>query len=56
VNLLLLDPSEVRDDGTALLTGRRHEHARAVLRVQAGEEGYGEYKPLFDKAAAKAAK
>jgi RsmE family RNA methyltransferase len=37
VNLLLLAPAEVRDDGTALLTGRRHEHARAVLRVQAGE-------------------
>ena len=37
VNLLLLTPDEVRDDGTALLTGRRHEHARAVLRVQAGE-------------------
>jgi RsmE family RNA methyltransferase len=37
VNLLLLRPDEVADDGTALLTGRRHEHARAVLRVQAGE-------------------
>ncbi len=37
MNLLLLAPDEVRDDGTALLTGRRHEHARAVLRVQAGE-------------------
>jgi RsmE family RNA methyltransferase len=37
VNLLLLEPAEVRDDGTALLAGRRHEHARAVLRVQAGE-------------------
>lgn len=37
MNLLLLAPSELRDDGTALLTGRRHEHARAVLRVQAGE-------------------
>ena len=37
MNLLLLEPAEVRDDGTALLTGRRHEHARAVLRVQAGE-------------------
>jgi RsmE family RNA methyltransferase len=37
VNLLLLAPAEVRGDGTALLTGRRHEHARAVLRVQAGE-------------------
>ena len=37
MNLLLLAPAEVRDDGTVLLTGRRHEHARAVLRVQAGE-------------------
>ena len=37
MNLLLLAPDEVRDDGTVLLTGRRHEHARAVLRVQAGE-------------------
>jgi len=37
VNLLLLAPAEVRHDGTALLAGRRHEHARAVLRVQAGE-------------------
>ena len=37
MNLLLLTPGEVRGDGTALLTGRRHEHARAVLRVQAGE-------------------
>lgn len=37
MNLLLLAPDEIADDGTALLTGRRHEHARAVLRVQAGE-------------------
>jgi RsmE family RNA methyltransferase len=37
VNLLLLAPDEVDDGGTALLTGRRHEHAREVLRVQAGE-------------------
>jgi RsmE family RNA methyltransferase len=37
VNLLLLAPDEIADDGTALLTGRRHEHARAVLKVQAGE-------------------
>jgi len=37
VNLLLLAPHEVGDDGTARLTGRRHEHAREVLRVQAGE-------------------
>jgi len=37
MNLLLLAPDEVGDDAIALLTGRRHEHARAVLRVQAGE-------------------
>jgi RsmE family RNA methyltransferase len=37
MNLLLLSPDEIRDNGTAVLTGRRHEHARAVLRVQAGE-------------------
>jgi RsmE family RNA methyltransferase len=37
VNLLLLAPGEVREDGTALLTDRRHEHARAVLRVMEGE-------------------
>jgi RsmE family RNA methyltransferase len=37
MNLLLLAPDEVSGDATALLTGRRHEHARAVLRVQAGE-------------------
>jgi RsmE family RNA methyltransferase len=37
VNLLLLAPDEVRDDGTVLLTDRRYEHARAVLGVLAGE-------------------
>jgi len=37
VNLLLLVPGDIRDDGTALLTGRRHEHAREVLHVLAGE-------------------
>lgn len=37
MNLLLLAPDEVAADGTALLTGRRHQHAREVLRVQAGE-------------------
>ena len=37
MNLLLLVPDDVLDDGTALLTGRRHEHAREVLRVLAGE-------------------
>jgi len=37
VNLLLLAPGDVLEDGTVLLTGRRHEHARDVLRVLAGE-------------------
>ena len=37
MNLLLLAPDEIAGDGTALLTGRRHEHARAVRQVQAGE-------------------
>lgn len=36
VNLLLLDPAEVADDGTALLTDRRAEHLRAVLQVAPG--------------------
>jgi RsmE family RNA methyltransferase len=37
MNLLLLQPGEVSEGGRALLTGRRHQHAREVLRVQAGE-------------------
>jgi len=37
LNLLLLTPAELRDDGSVLLTGRRHHHAQAVLRIQAGE-------------------
>jgi RsmE family RNA methyltransferase len=37
VNLLLLSPDEVSPDGQVCLTGRRHLHAREVLRVQAGE-------------------
>lgn len=37
MNLLLLQPGEVSLDGRALLTGRRHQHAREVLKVQAGE-------------------
>lgn len=36
MNLLLLKPGEMAGDGDVLLTGRRHEHARDVLRVQAG--------------------
>lgn len=37
MNLLLLEPHEVSDAGRARLTGRRHQHAREVLRVQAGQ-------------------
>jgi RsmE family RNA methyltransferase len=37
VNLLLLQPHELDADGVARLTGRRLEHAREVLRVQAGQ-------------------
>lgn len=37
MNLLLLDPSELDDTGIARLAGRRLEHAREVLRVQAGQ-------------------
>lgn len=37
MNLLLLRPEELDSTGEALLTGRRHEHAREVLRVNAGE-------------------
>ena len=37
MNLLLLEPSEVGPDGRATLAGRRHLHAREVLRVQAGQ-------------------
>ena len=36
VNLLLLDPAEVADDGTAVLTDRRAEHMRTVLQVTPG--------------------
>ncbi len=37
MNLLLLEPGELGADGRAHLTGRRHLHAREVLRVQAGQ-------------------
>ncbi len=37
MNLLLLRDTEVHPDGTARLTGRRHLHAKDVLRVQAGQ-------------------
>jgi RsmE family RNA methyltransferase len=45
VNLVLLEPAELRDDGTARLSGRRAAHVREVLgaspgdRVQAGVVG-----------------
>ncbi len=37
MNLLLLGNDEVQPNGRVVLTGRRHLHAREVLRVQAGE-------------------
>jgi RsmE family RNA methyltransferase len=37
VNLLLLEASELRPDGTARLTGRRAAHVAAVLRAGAGD-------------------
>ncbi len=37
MNLLLLQPGEVDENGIARLAGRRLEHAREVLRVQAGQ-------------------
>jgi RsmE family RNA methyltransferase len=36
VNLVLLDPAELRPDGTARLDGRRAAHAREVLRAVPG--------------------
>jgi 16S rRNA (uracil1498-N3)-methyltransferase len=36
VNLLLLDPGEIRPDGTARLEGRRARHVREVLRAGPG--------------------
>jgi len=37
VNLLLLHANEIDEGGVARLSGRRLEHAREVLRVQAGQ-------------------
>jgi RsmE family RNA methyltransferase len=37
VNLLLLDPAELRADGTARLGGRRAAHVAAVLRATPGD-------------------
>jgi RsmE family RNA methyltransferase len=37
MNLLLLDDSDRRDDGTWRVTGRRAEHIRKVLRLEPGD-------------------
>jgi RsmE family RNA methyltransferase len=37
VNLLLLEPGELADDGTARVTGRRLKHAREVLGAREGD-------------------
>jgi RsmE family RNA methyltransferase len=37
VNLLLLDPGELRPDGTARLSGRRAAHVSGVLRASPGD-------------------
>jgi RsmE family RNA methyltransferase len=37
VNLVLLEPGELREDGTARLHGRRAAHAAEVLRAVAGD-------------------
>jgi RsmE family RNA methyltransferase len=38
VNFLLLHAAELDADGTAVLCGRRAEHARSVLRVEPGQQ------------------
>jgi RsmE family RNA methyltransferase len=38
VNLILLEPDEVRDDGTATISGARAAHLRDVLRVSPGDD------------------
>jgi RsmE family RNA methyltransferase len=38
VNLLLLEPAEVRSDGTSVVSAWRARHLRDVLRVQPGHE------------------
>lgn len=37
MNLLLLDERDLRDDGTAELSGRAAEHVRTVLRARPGD-------------------
>jgi RsmE family RNA methyltransferase len=38
VNLLLLEPEEVRSDATSVISGRRAVHLKHVLRVQPGQD------------------
>ena len=38
MNLILLEPAEIQDDGTAVLTGKRARHVREVLQAAKGEE------------------
>ena len=38
MNLILLEPDEIRADGTALLTGKRARHVREVLQAAEGEQ------------------
>lgn len=38
MNLILLEPEEIRSDGTAFLTGQRARHVREVLKVVPGEQ------------------
>jgi RsmE family RNA methyltransferase len=37
VNLLLLEPTEIRSDGTAVVSDERARHLREVLRAQSGQ-------------------
>ena len=37
MNLLLLEPEEITPDGRASLRGRRHLHAKEILRAQTGQ-------------------
>lgn len=38
MNLILLGPEDLRDDGTAEIDGRRARHVRTVLRAAVGDE------------------
>ena len=38
MNLILLEPDEIRADGTALLAGKRARHVREVLQAAEGEQ------------------